>query len=173
MADIVDQLLERPGTYVGKQGMPHGDESSDAAPSVARIDVTPLPGKSGVMMTYEVISPTDGVVHHEHAVLARTKGGVTLVTSHTHDEVTVVLAETEPGYFPADEGATSFPMAIRLEVPDEELARRRAQWKAPPPRFERGYGVMFSRHILQADQGCDFDYLETSYGGPTGEPAIY
>ena len=62
---------------------------------------------------------------------------------------------------------------IRLEVPDEELARRRAQWKAPPPRFERGYGVMFSRHILQSDQGCDFDYLETSYGGPTGEPAIY
>jgi hypothetical protein len=118
MADLVDQLLEHPGTYVGAQGMPHGDEKSDAAPSVARIEVSPLPGKSGVMMAYQVISPTDGVVHDEHAVLARTKGGVTLVTSHTHDEVTVVLQESEPGYFPAAEGATSFPMAIRLEVPE-------------------------------------------------------
>jgi hypothetical protein len=32
---------------------------------------------------------------------------------------------------------------------------------------------MFAQHILQADKGCDFDYLETSFGAPTGEPAIY
>ncbi len=118
MADLVDLLVEHPGTYVGAQMMPHEGDAPGAAPSVARIDVSVLPGRSGVMMAYEVISPTDGVVHHEHAVLARTTNGITLVTSHTHDEVTVVLAETEPGYFPAAEGATSFPMAIRLEVPD-------------------------------------------------------
>jgi dihydroxyacid dehydratase/phosphogluconate dehydratase len=41
--------------------------------------------------------------------------------------------------------------------------RRRAAWTPPPPRFERGYGWMFSQHILQADQGCDFDFLETSF----------
>ncbi|MBC5764257.1 L-arabinonate dehydratase [Ramlibacter albus] len=63
--------------------------------------------------------------------------------------------------------------SIHLHVSDEELARRRAAWKQPPKRFERGYGVMFSRHIMQADKGCDFDYLETSYGGPTDEPAIF
>lgn len=63
--------------------------------------------------------------------------------------------------------------SIRMEVSDEEMARRRAEWKAPPPRFERGYGYMFSRHVLQADQGCDFDYLETAFGPPVGEPAIY
>ncbi len=62
---------------------------------------------------------------------------------------------------------------IHLEVTDDELARRRAAWVAPPPRFERGYGWMFSRHILQADQGCDFDYLETSFGAPVGEPDIF
>jgi dihydroxy-acid dehydratase len=63
--------------------------------------------------------------------------------------------------------------SIHLHVTDDELARRRAAWTPPPPRFERGYGWMFTRHILQADQGCDFDYLETSFGAPTGEPAIY
>jgi len=62
---------------------------------------------------------------------------------------------------------------LHLEVPDEVLAQRRAQWQAPKPRYERGYGWMFSRHILQADQGCDFDFLETAFGGPVDEPAIY
>jgi len=62
---------------------------------------------------------------------------------------------------------------LHLEVSDEVLAQRRAQWHAPAPRYERGYGWMFSRHILQADQGCDFDFLETAFGGPVDEPAIY
>jgi dihydroxy-acid dehydratase len=62
---------------------------------------------------------------------------------------------------------------IHLEVSDDELARRRAAWTPPPPRYERGYGWMFSRHILQADQGCDFDFLETTFGAPVSEPVIY
>jgi dihydroxy-acid dehydratase len=62
---------------------------------------------------------------------------------------------------------------IHLEVSDEELARRRKAWTPPLPRYERGYGWMFSRHILQADQGCDFDFLETTFGAPVAEPAIF
>ena len=62
---------------------------------------------------------------------------------------------------------------LQLNVSDQELAQRTAAWVAPPKRFERGYGYMFSQHILQADQGCDFDYLETSFGAPVGEPVIY
>jgi len=62
---------------------------------------------------------------------------------------------------------------IRMDVTDEELARRRAAWTPPPRRFERGYGYMFSQHIQQAHLGCDFDCLETSFGAPVGEPAIY
>ncbi len=62
---------------------------------------------------------------------------------------------------------------IRLEVSDAELAARRAALPSPAARYERGYGWMFSRHIKQAHEGCDFDFLETSFGAPAGEPAIF
>jgi dihydroxy-acid dehydratase len=62
---------------------------------------------------------------------------------------------------------------IHLNVSDDELALRKAAWTPPPPRYERGWGWMFSRHILQADQGCDFDYLETGFGAPVPEPDIF
>ncbi len=62
---------------------------------------------------------------------------------------------------------------INLEVPEDELARRRAAWTPPPARYERGYGFMFTKHIKQADQGCDFDFLETGFGKPVDEPAIF
>ncbi len=62
---------------------------------------------------------------------------------------------------------------IHLEISDEELAARRAAWTPPAPRYARGYGWMFGQHILQADQGCDFDFLETGFGDPVPEPAIF
>ncbi|MGN6702084.1 MAG: L-arabinonate dehydratase [Burkholderiaceae bacterium] len=62
---------------------------------------------------------------------------------------------------------------IDVDVSEEELARRRAAWTPPPKRFERGYGWMFSQHIRQANDGCDFDFLETDFGAPVGEPDIY
>jgi len=66
-------------------------------------------------------------------------------------------------------------MARKLEllVSPGELERRRKEWTPPERNFERGYGWMFAQHILQADKGCDFDYLETSFGRSPGEPAIY
>ncbi len=63
--------------------------------------------------------------------------------------------------------------SIAMEVSDEELARRRAAWVAPPARFGRGYGRMFVEHILQADQGCDMDFLQTQHGETAGEPDIF
>jgi len=62
---------------------------------------------------------------------------------------------------------------ISLDVPEEELEKRRAEWSAPEARFERGYGWMFSAHVRQAHEGCDFDFLETSFGAPVGEPDIF
>ncbi len=62
---------------------------------------------------------------------------------------------------------------IEMLVDDQELARRRAAWKPPAPRYERGYGWMFARHITQANKGCDFDFLETDFGAPVAEPDIF
>jgi len=61
--------------------------------------------------------------------------------------------------------------SIHLAISDEEMARRRAAWVPPKPRFERGYGAMFQAHIGQADDGCDFDFLE--HGTPTPDPEIH
>jgi dihydroxy-acid dehydratase len=57
---------------------------------------------------------------------------------------------------------------IRLEVDEEELDRRRAAWKPPAPAFERGYGSLYTEHVGQADEGCDFDFLAKA--GQTAEP---
>jgi dihydroxy-acid dehydratase len=62
---------------------------------------------------------------------------------------------------------------IHLEVSDAEMATRKAAWIPPAKRYERGYGWIFSQHILQADQGCDFDFLETTFGAPVAEPDIF
>jgi hypothetical protein len=116
MPDLVDQLISHPGLYVGSDVDPA--EGHDGGPSAARILVGVLPGGSGVTMDYECLSPTNGRVHQEHAVLARTSGGLILLTAHSHAPITTVLHEAQPGHFPAAEGDSPFPMAIQLEVPE-------------------------------------------------------
>ncbi|MFD4556971.1 L-arabinonate dehydratase [Streptomyces sp. NPDC058469] len=48
---------------------------------------------------------------------------------------------------------------LQLNVDDEELERRRAEWTPPPARYERGYGALYTEQITQADTGCDFEFL--------------
>ncbi|HTP97691.1 MAG TPA: L-arabinonate dehydratase [Casimicrobiaceae bacterium] len=60
---------------------------------------------------------------------------------------------------------------LELRVDAAELARRRAAWKKPAPRYERGFGALYQQHVTQADQGCDFDFLEGT--APTPEPEIH
>ncbi|HVX74353.1 MAG TPA: L-arabinonate dehydratase [Devosia sp.] len=60
---------------------------------------------------------------------------------------------------------------LDLLVPEAQLQRRRAAWQEPPPYYSRGYGALFARHVMSADQGCDFDFLLPA--GPTPEPKIY
>jgi L-arabonate dehydrase len=48
---------------------------------------------------------------------------------------------------------------LRLDLSDAEIAARLARWEPPTPHFRRGYGWMFQEHVLQANEGCDFDFL--------------
>lgn len=63
--------------------------------------------------------------------------------------------------------------ALNVRLSAAELAARRAAWTPPPPRYERGYGWMFARHVQQANLGCDFDFLTTGFGAPVPEPDIF
>jgi dihydroxy-acid dehydratase len=56
---------------------------------------------------------------------------------------------------------------LTLEVDAATLAARRAAWAAPAAHFDRGYGALFLDHVLQADQGVDFDFLVGRSGTPT------
>jgi dihydroxy-acid dehydratase len=60
---------------------------------------------------------------------------------------------------------------LHLHVSDDELARRQAAWLPPKPKYERGFGALYAAHVLQADEGCDFDVLVRP--GVTPEPDIY
>jgi dihydroxy-acid dehydratase len=60
---------------------------------------------------------------------------------------------------------------LTLAVGDDELAKRRADWQPPPAKYGRGYGALYLEHITQANEGCDFDFLES--GPPTPEPEIH
>jgi dihydroxy-acid dehydratase len=60
---------------------------------------------------------------------------------------------------------------LNLRVNDEELGRRRAAWKPRAGIYPRGYGKLFLEHITQADEGCDFDFLEGTASIP--EPEIH
>jgi len=62
---------------------------------------------------------------------------------------------------------------LDMLVAEEELAARRASLAPPAPKFGRGFGWMFSQHVMQADKGCDFDYLEAGFGPTVGEPDIF
>jgi dihydroxy-acid dehydratase len=60
---------------------------------------------------------------------------------------------------------------LNLRVRDDELARRRAAWQPKAGIYPRGYGKLFMQHIKQADEGCDFDFLEGT--APIPEPEIH
>ena len=62
---------------------------------------------------------------------------------------------------------------LDMLVDESELEARRAALAPPPPRYERGYGYMFLKHVTQADEGCDFDFLQSDFGRAAGEPDIF
>ena len=61
---------------------------------------------------------------------------------------------------------------LDVDVSESEMKKRKKEWVEPKPRYERGYGYMYSKHIEQADKGCDFDFLRTDFGVAVEEPDI-
>jgi dihydroxyacid dehydratase/phosphogluconate dehydratase len=60
---------------------------------------------------------------------------------------------------------------IELDVPATEIARRLAAQGGRRPAYARGYGALYLEHVLQADEGCDFDFLRAVPGDePEREP---
>jgi dihydroxy-acid dehydratase len=53
---------------------------------------------------------------------------------------------------------------IDVDVPRDEIARRLDRLGPPQPRYRRGYGALYIGHVLQADEGCDFDFLRALPG---------
>jgi dihydroxy-acid dehydratase len=60
---------------------------------------------------------------------------------------------------------------LNLKVSTDELARRKSAWKPAARKYDRSYGVIFAQHVRQADEGCDFDFLEGTASVP--EPEIH
>jgi dihydroxy-acid dehydratase len=60
---------------------------------------------------------------------------------------------------------------LELLVDDAELARRRAEWTAPLRPVTRGFTKLYQDHVLQAHEGCDFDFLQGD--APSPDPAIF
>lgn len=114
---IVDDLLENPGLYVGLDRMVHGDRVG-----AARIAVTPLPGKAGVTLDYEIFNPPspDRVLGHvEHTMVGRThEGPNVMVISDMHAASLAILQETEPGVFELVGASAPYPMKVVISVPE-------------------------------------------------------
>jgi dihydroxy-acid dehydratase len=59
---------------------------------------------------------------------------------------------------------------LSLDVPEGTVAARRANWTPPEQRYGRGYGALYSEHITQANEGCDFGFLARPGASPDPDP---
>jgi hypothetical protein len=140
---IVDDLLARPGLYLGI------DRVADSElRGAARIVVTPLPGASGVALDYDILNPAtpDRIRGHvEHTILARTAdGGIVMVIGHEHADSVAILRETDPGVFEIGAEGSPFPMKVELSMP--EPGRLRHVWW-----YDRPGGTAIERDVAVLD----------------------
>ena len=60
---------------------------------------------------------------------------------------------------------------LNLQISPDEMQKRKTAWKPAARKYDRGYGAIFAQHVKQADEGCDFDFLEGT--APVPEPEIH
>jgi hypothetical protein len=126
---VVDDLLNNPGLYVGKDTIAGSDRVGGA-----RIVVSPLPGRAGVSLDYEVLNglaPGPVLGHAEHTVIGKADDGSTImVIGHTHGDGITILRETEPGVFEPGDAPTPYPMKVVVSVPAPGRLRH-SWWYGP------------------------------------------
>ena len=59
---------------------------------------------------------------------------------------------------------------LSFNISEREVASRRASWTPPQPRYGRGYGALYTEHITQANEGCDFGFLARRGASPEPDP---
>lgn len=122
---VVEDLIANPGLYLGIDQVQDSDLRG-----VARMQVTPLPGGSGVTLDYEIFNPAtpDQLRGHvEHTMVANVHDGpAIMVIGHPHADSVAVLHETSPGTFEVGDEGSPFPMKVLLSVP--ESGRIRHVW---------------------------------------------
>jgi hypothetical protein len=114
---IVEDLLANPGLYVGQDRVLGADRIG-----AARILVTPLPGRSGVTLDYEIFNPSTPERlhgHTEHTMVGRSHEGPNLmVISDMHAASLSILRETDPGVFELGGAPSAYPMKVVISVPE-------------------------------------------------------
>jgi len=60
---------------------------------------------------------------------------------------------------------------LDVEITAAEMAARKAAWQAPAPFYPRGFGAIYAKHVAQANEGCDFDFLRGT--APIPDPEIH
>jgi dihydroxyacid dehydratase/phosphogluconate dehydratase len=60
---------------------------------------------------------------------------------------------------------------LQANIPSRSMISRRDQWTAPPPKYGRGYGALFTEHVTQANEGCDFAFLAREGDYPEPDPS--
>jgi len=127
---IVEDLLANPGLYLGIDRVAIAERQG-----AARMVVTPLPGRAGVTIDYEIFSadnPSRPRGHAEHTVVARThSGNVVMVVADTNAASAVILRETDAGVFEIGDERAPYPMKVVLSVPEPGRLRH-AWWYGPP-----------------------------------------
>jgi len=118
--DIVDELVHLRGCYTGRGWF----APSERPPRVARLEIAELPGGSGVLVAYEVISFEGEIKHRERSMVVRsTEGETLLLVAFEGDNRSRLLHEIEPGLFAErqSEPYRKGQMAIRIERRDHDL----------------------------------------------------
>lgn len=127
---IVDDLLAHPGLYVGADRVVNADRAG-----AARMVITPLPGRAGVTLDYEIFNPSTPerlLGHVERTMIGRTHPGpAVMVISDIHAASLAILRETGPGVFELGNEVAAYPMKVVMSMPEEDHLHHSWWYGAP------------------------------------------